>query len=80
VLKIVNPEAKPVSASIMLEKYSPKEPFATVEDLNGPLDVVNSAKSPSWIRPVRKQWVTHFENGKSRYDFPPHSLTLIKFN
>jgi Domain of Unknown Function (DUF1080)/Alpha-L-arabinofuranosidase C-terminal domain len=80
VLKVVNSGAKLVSASIILDQYSPRQTFAAVEELTGPLDLVNSAKSPGSIQPTRKQWATHFENGKSEYGFPPHSLTLIELN
>jgi hypothetical protein len=80
VLKVVNSGAKLVSASIILDQYSPRQPFAAVEELAGPLDLVNPAKSPGSIQPRRKQRATHFENGKSKYSFPPHSLTLIELN
>jgi hypothetical protein len=80
VLKVVNSGAKLVTASIILDQYSPRQAFAMVEELAGPLDLMNSAKSPGSIQPVRKLWATHFENGKSEYSFPPHSLTLMELN
>ncbi|MGC9942046.1 MAG: family 16 glycoside hydrolase [Verrucomicrobiota bacterium] len=80
VIKVVNPGDDLVTAFILLDQYSPRQPFATVEELAGPLDVVNSAKSPGRIRPTKKQWITRFENGKSEYGFPPHSITLMELN
>jgi hypothetical protein len=80
VLKVVNPGPKTASALIILDHYSPRQPFATVEELDGSLGMVNSAKSPGLIRTTRKRWITRFDNGESEYSFPPHSLTLMEFN
>lgn len=80
VLSVVNPGDKAASASIIIHGYSPTQPVADVEELAGPLNATNSAKAPSQIQPIRKQWQPRFENGTAKYDFQPYSFTVIKFN
>jgi len=80
VLSVVILGTKAASASIIIHGYSPTQPVADVEELAGPLNATNSAKAPSQIQPIRKQWQPRFENGTAKYDFQPYSFTVIKFN
>jgi hypothetical protein len=80
VLGVINLSEKVTPASIIIRGYSPTQPVADVEELAGPLNAVNTAKVPNQIQPIQKQWRPRFENGKAKYDFKPHSFTIIKFN
>jgi hypothetical protein len=80
VLNVVNLGETVASASIIIHGYSPTQPLADVEELAGPLDAMNAAKMPSQIQPIRKRWQPRFENDTAKYDFQPHSFTVIKFN
>lgn len=77
--KVVNPGSKLASAGIILDNYSPRQFSATVETLDGPLNLANSAKSAHRVHPIRTKWQTHCKNGRLNFDFPPHSISIIKF-
>jgi hypothetical protein len=49
-----------------------------VEELAGALNAVNSAQTPEQIKTVYREWRPNFAAGKSRYDFPAYSFTILK--
>ena len=79
VLDVANPGPKVTPATIIIHGYLPTKP-ALVEELAGSPNLMNSAGSPGQIHPMQRQWKPDFENGKTEYDFPPCSFTVIKFN
>ena len=79
VLQAVNIAGEPVSADIHLEGFVPAKPTATVEQLAGALDAVNTAQAPEHLKPALSQWPHHFADGLARYTFPPRSFTVIRF-
>ena len=79
VLDAVNLGPRTTVATIIIHGYSSAQP-AIVEELAGPLNMMNPAAAPSRIRPIEKQWQARFENGEAEFDFPPYSFTVIKFN
>jgi hypothetical protein len=79
VLKVVNPGEKITSASIQISGYSPAHSTVDIDVLSGSLDASNTATMRRQIQPVHQQWLPVFNNHETKYDFPPHSLTVLKF-
>jgi alpha-L-arabinofuranosidase len=78
-LKVVNLDEKVASASIRIHGYSPANPAADVEELSGSLNEANTAAMTRQIQPIRRHWRPIFNNGETKYDFQPHSITVLKF-
>jgi hypothetical protein len=53
---------------------------ASVEELAGPLNAANPAETPRQNQSIRKQWQPQIAHGAAKYDFQPHSFTVLKFN
>jgi alpha-L-arabinofuranosidase len=79
VLKVVNSGEKVALASIRIHGYSAAHPAADVEELSGSLDAANTATMTQQIQPIQKHWQPIFENDAAKYDFQPHSITVLKF-
>ncbi|HEV2328868.1 MAG TPA: family 16 glycoside hydrolase [Verrucomicrobiae bacterium] len=79
VLDVVNLSPRVTPATIIIHGYLPAKP-ATVEELAGSLNTMNSAETPTQIYPTQKKWIPDFKKGEVKYDFPPCSFTVIKFN
>jgi len=79
VLQVVNLSDASVPARIQLEGFVPSIPTATIEELSGPLDAVNTAENPSRIVPRRTEWRHQFASDNVRHSFPPHSFTILRF-
>src|ERR1039458_4512559 len=79
VLKVVNLGEKVASASILIHGYSPAHPIADVEELSGSLDEANMATMTNQIQLIQKQSQPIFNNDETKYDFQPHSITVLKF-
>ncbi len=80
VLDAINPggEAEPVS--VVLNGYLPDQSLATVEELAGPLNTVNSADDPQMIHVHQRQEQFQLKDGVVKYLLPPYSVTIIHFN
>jgi hypothetical protein len=76
VLEVVNWGERPLPAAIRLDGFTPAKPTATVEELSGPLDAVNTADAPRHIVPKQTQW-RHALGGE--LTFAPHSFTVVRF-
>jgi len=79
VLQVVNLSDASVPARIQLEGLAPSIPTATIEELSGPLDAVNTAENPSRIVPRQTEWQHELASGSTRYSFSPHSFTIMRF-
>ena len=79
VLDAVNLGPRATVATIIIHGYSSAQP-AMVEELAGPLNMMNPAAASSRVHPIQKLWQAKFEKDKTEYDFPPYSFTVIKFN
>jgi len=79
VLKVVNLGEKVASVSIRIHGYSPAHPAADVEELSGSLHEANTATMTRQIQPIQKHWQPIFNNDEAKYDFQPHSITVLKF-
>lgn len=78
-VQVVNLDAKPRSAALRLDGYTPADPVAQVTTLSGPLDGVNTAARPDAVVPRQHEWRHGMKDGVAQYTFAPHSFTLIRF-
>ena len=79
VLNVVNLGEKVAPASIRIHGYSLAHPAADVEELSGSLYEANTATMTRQIQPIQKYWQPIFNNDETKYDFQPHSITVLKF-
>ena len=78
-IQIVNTSDQPVRTSLALAGFAPKKPVAEVEELAAPLQAANTAAVPDRVKPRRFDWRHAFQAGSASYSFPPHSVTVIRF-
>jgi hypothetical protein len=78
VLEVVNWGERPLKTAIRLDGFAPSKPTATVEELSGPLDAVNTAEAPRRIVPRRTEW-RHAPGGDGGLTFAPYSFTVVRF-
>jgi hypothetical protein len=79
VLRVVNAGDRPVSSRLRIDGFTPSRPSATVEELAGPPDAVNTADQPDRIRPTSRTWEHAFAGGAAVYTFPANSFTVLQF-
>jgi len=79
VLEVVNLSEKVASTSILIHGYSPAHRVADSEELSGSLDESNTAMMTQRIQPIRKHFQPIFNKDETKYDFQPHSITMLKF-
>jgi Alpha-L-arabinofuranosidase C-terminal domain len=79
ILKVINRGATVAATSLQIHGYAPAHPVVEVQELSGPLASANTAATPQQIQPVQKQWQPVFTNGETHCDFPPYSITVLKF-
>jgi alpha-L-arabinofuranosidase len=79
VLRVVNASDRPVLAQLAINRFKAASPIATVEELAGPLDAVNTAKEPRQIAPVTGRWRHELGEAPSRYSFPARSFSVVTF-
>jgi hypothetical protein len=77
-LQVVNVDDIPRPTRISVEGFNSTNPSATVEELAGPLEAVNTADQPERISPRRFEWKHELAGGKTTYTFPPRSITIIR--
>ncbi len=78
VLTVVNWGERPLRTAIRLDGFGPSHPVATVDELSGPLDAVNTAAAPKHIVPRRTEWRPTAGNG-GQLTFAPYSFTVVRF-
>jgi alpha-L-arabinofuranosidase len=79
VLQAVNPGDLAVAAQIRLTGFVPAVPTAQVTELSGQLEAVNTARETDAIVPKHSEWRHGITEGTTRYTFPPHSVTTLRF-
>jgi alpha-L-arabinofuranosidase len=80
VLQVVNTHDQPIAAQLDLAGFVPRKPAAQVEELAAALEAVNTAGSPTVVRPTQKEWHHGFTAGSPRYTFSAMSFTVLRFN
>ncbi|MDE2509274.1 MAG: hypothetical protein KGM43_18895, partial [Planctomycetota bacterium] len=66
-------------ARIELGGFAPRRPTAAVEQLAGPWDAANTAAASTRIASKRREWRHEVKNGVVRFEFPPRSFTILRF-
>jgi alpha-L-arabinofuranosidase len=80
VLRVVNIGAEPQSASIALDGLERRQEVATIERLAADADAANTAEAPERVVPKKLEWRHKTTDGRSAaLEFPPHSLTVVRF-
>jgi hypothetical protein len=79
VLQVVNPTGKAIPTAIHLAGFVPKNSVAQVTELSGPLDARNTAAHPRTIVPQSLPWKHALKHGETRYEFPPYSVTVLRW-
>lgn len=79
VLDAINPDGKAESASVVLIGYLPNQSFATVEELGGHLNAVNSTDDPRRIRVYQRPEEFQLKDGVVKFLLPPYSVTVVHF-
>jgi hypothetical protein len=77
VLRVVNAGDRAVPARIALKGFTAAKPMASVEELAGPLDAVNTAELPRRWVPQTRSWRHSLGEGGANYTFPAHSFTVL---
>ena len=79
VLRVVNVGDTGITAGLLFAGFKPSKPIASVEELAGPLNAVNSAAEPRRIVQRTRQWHHELGGGSQAYTFPPGSFTVMRF-
>ncbi len=81
VLQVVNGGDQPESAVLGFDGFTPRHPTATVEELAAELGAVNTADAPERVHPRMFNWAHSAKAapGPMRYQFLPHSFTVLEF-
>jgi alpha-L-arabinofuranosidase len=79
VLRVVNLDENPRSARIHIDGFLPSKPLAVAEELVAPLQAANTAAAPERVKPGRVEWRHRMKDGEARYQFAPHSFTMLRF-
>ncbi len=81
VLQVVNPAETALSLRVHLAGFVPRRSQAQVTELSGALDAVNTAIRPDTVVPQQSRWSHGIHKGSRTTNrvFPPHSITLMRF-
>jgi hypothetical protein len=79
VLRVVNGGDRAVTARLRVEGFTPTRPEASVEELSGPIDGVNTADEPRRVAPRSGPWRHGLGGAGPAYEFPPRSFTILTF-
>jgi hypothetical protein len=79
VLKVVNLNSSPESATINLSGFLPVNPMAAVQVLAASQDSVNIAQAPFGVTPVSTNWQHNYNGSSATYLFASNSITTITF-
>jgi alpha-L-arabinofuranosidase len=80
VLQVASIHDQVVNSTIQFNGFSPRAPSAKVEVLAGASGDRNSADNPSKITPRSFRWRHEIKSGSMRFEFPPRSFTVIRFD
>ena len=79
VLKVVNLNSSPESATINISGFAPTNPIAAVQVLASLQSSVNTAQAPFGFVPVNISWQHNFNGSNANYTFASNSVTTITF-
>lgn len=78
-LKVVNLNSSPESATINISGFAPTNPVAAVQVLASSQSSVNTAQAPFGFVPAKISWQHNFNGGNANYTFASNSVTTITF-
>ena len=79
VLKVVNLNSSPESATINISGFAPTNPIAAVQVLASLQSSVNTAQAPFGFVPANISWQHNFNGNSANYTFASNSVTTITF-
>jgi hypothetical protein len=79
VVKVVNLNSSPESATINISGFVPTNPVAAVEVLASLQSSVNTAQTPFGCVPANLSWQHNFNGSNANYTFASNSVTTITF-
>ncbi len=79
VLKVVNLNSSPESATINLSGFLPINPTAAVQVLAASQSSVNTAQAPFGVTPASTNWQHNYNGNSANYTFAPNSITVVTF-
>jgi hypothetical protein len=79
VLKVVNLNSSPESATINISGFAPTNPIAAVQVLAAPQSATNTAQAPFEFTPANINWPHNFNGSNVNYTFASNSVTTITF-
>jgi hypothetical protein len=79
VLKVVNLNSSPESATINISGFVPTNPIAAVQVLASLQSSVNTAQGPFGFAPANINWQHNFNGSNANYTFASNSITTITF-
>jgi len=79
VLRVVNVNSSPESATINISGFAPTNPIAAVQVLASLQSSVNTAQAPSGFVPANIGWQHNFNGSNANYTFASNSVTTITF-
>ena len=78
-LQVVNVANASVLALLTLEGFQPRHPTARATTLAGDWEATNTPADPGHIKPRQTDWRHDLKQGPARYNFPPYSFTVLRF-
>jgi hypothetical protein len=79
-LRVVSLSDQARAARVRFDGFAPSQAVAETVELSAPLDAANTAGEPERVKPVRGEWRHGIADGATAsYSFPPHSVTVIRF-
>jgi hypothetical protein len=79
VLKVVNLNSSPESATINISGFAPTNPVAAVQVLSSLQSSVNTAQAPFGFVPANISWQHNFNGSNANFTFASNSITTITF-
>ena len=79
VLKVVNLNSSPESATINISGFAPTNPIAAVQVLAALSKLSQYRASSFWILPANINWQHNFNGSNTSYTFASNSVTTITF-
>jgi hypothetical protein len=79
VIQAVYPGNQPRATKIRLAGFQRAQPIVRIEQLDGPLDAVNTAANPGRITRRQIEWRPDLKDGGATYVFPPHSFSVMRW-
>jgi alpha-L-arabinofuranosidase len=78
-LQVVNSENQPISTRLKITGLDVRGRVVRISQIAGHLDDDNSEADPHRIMPRDREWRPHFDDEGTKYVFPAHSFSVLRF-